>query len=321
MPLEGNLKSLNLVAVLQLISNEKMSGLLHVRCKAEAVCIGFVEGMISGAFYEKGGRQERIENYLVKSGMVSKENFANITRLQASTHQPIINLLIENNYLKQDEVEMIIKFKIQEVLDEVFVWTEGDFKFEENKTIYPKSIIKIKLNTEVVILEGMRRIDEWPRIIKAIPSPELVFKIKEKPDIKIELTAEEKRVYDLVNGKRTVQEIVEDSALGRFRTYSALFHLCSTGQIETFYIKPAVKEGFGLKFSLKFLLIPIEILLLLVYLIAIGGIGFFIRQQKLVRFNPVRLKSFNYLKADQSEIFYLLNNRLPTADELRENFD
>ncbi len=321
MSLEGNLKSLNLVAVLQLISNERMTGVLKIKSKAEVVCIGFDEGMITGAFYEKGGKQERLENYLVKSGMVSHENYHAITKIQESTNQPIINLLLENNYLKQEEVEMVIKFKIQEVLDEVFVWVEGEFKFETNKSIYPKSIIKIKMNTEAVILEGMRRIDEWPRIVKVISSNELVFKRKEKPDVRIEFTEEEKRVYELINDKSTVQEIIDIGGLGRFRTYSALFHLYSIGQIETYYIKPTLKEGVGLKFSLRFLLIPAVIFLVALYLILIISLGLYVRQERLFNLEVSSIESFNNRISDQSEIFFLINNRMPLPAELKQNFE
>lgn len=321
MSLEGNLKSLNLVAVLQLVSNERMTGILRIKSKSDIVCIGFNEGMISGAFYEKGGRQERLEGYLVKSGMVSQENYAAIIKIQESTHQPIVNLLVENNYLKREEVEMVIRFKIQEVLDEVFVWQEGEFKFEENKIMYAKSIIKVKLNTEGVILEGMRRIDEWPRIAKVVSSEELVFKTKEEPDIKIDFTVEEKRIFSLIDGKRAVQEIISLGGLGRFRTYSALFHLHTIGQIETYYIKPKLKEGMTLKFSFRFLLVPIEVLLIAAYALIFIGLGFYLRQKSLVRFEPLEIHAFNDRSTDHQEVFYLLNNRFAAAEELIQNFE
>jgi len=321
MSLEGNLKSLNLIAVLQLVSNERMSGILRIKSKAEVVCIGFGEGMISGAFYERGGRQERFENYLVKSGMVSKENYAAITKIQEATRQPIINILLENNYLKREELELVIRFKIQEVLDEVFAWQDGEFKFEETKIMYAKSLIKIRLNTEAVILEGMRRIDEWPRIVKVISSDELVFRPKEKPDITIDFTDEEKRVVGLIDSKRTVRDIIEDGGLGRFRTYSAVYHLFSSGQLETYYIKPSLKETGGIKFSFRFLLVPIEVLVIVAFVVLIAALGMVLRQQKVIDYQPTNLDRFNYHAADQSEVFYLVNDRLPTADELRHNFE
>ncbi len=321
MSLEGNLKSLNLIAVLQLVSNERMSGILRIKSKAEVVCIGFGEGMISGAFYEKGGRQEKLENYLVKSGMISKENYAAISKVQETTRLPIINILLENNYLKREEFELVIKFKIQEVLDEVFAWQDGDFKFEETKVMYAKSLIKLRLNTESVILEGMRRIDEWPRIVKVISSEDLVFQTKAKPDITIDFTAEEKRVMGLTDSKRTVHDIIEDGGLGRFRTYSALYHLFSSGQLETYYIKPSLKEPGGLKFSFRFLLVPIEVLLIITYLIVIAALGVVLREKKVIYYQPDNLQRYNYHAADQSEVFYLVHDRLPTADELRHNFE
>ncbi len=46
-----------------------------------------------------------------------------------------------------------------------------------------------------------------------------------------ELTADEKRVYPLIDGTRTLGEIVSLARLGEFECYSALFALSAAGAI------------------------------------------------------------------------------------------
>ncbi len=70
MPIEGDLKSLNLASVLQLVSQERLTGVFKLKRKSEIVDIGFAEGMVTGAFYERGEEFERLETYLVKSGII-----------------------------------------------------------------------------------------------------------------------------------------------------------------------------------------------------------------------------------------------------------
>mgnify|MGYP000220889489 CR=1 FL=1 len=72
MPIEGDLKSLNLSSVLQLISQDRLTGVLKIKRKNEIVDIGFAHGEITGAFYERGEKVERLETYFVRSGLIGK---------------------------------------------------------------------------------------------------------------------------------------------------------------------------------------------------------------------------------------------------------
>ena len=164
MPLEGDLKSLNLPTVLQLISQERITGVLKIKKKNEIVDIGFSEGEITGAFFERGDKVERLETYLVKSGILGKNVYEMVVEIHNETKRPMMNILLEDKYLTKEEVERIIKFKIEEVIDEIFTWNEGKFKFEQNSMVSPKSMIKIRMHTEGVILEAARRTDGWPKI-------------------------------------------------------------------------------------------------------------------------------------------------------------
>jgi sugar-specific transcriptional regulator TrmB len=86
-----------------------------------------------------------------------------------------------------------------------------------------------------VILEGTRRVDEWEILKKNIPEPNMVFKInrsvEEKRDT-INLTANEWRIISLVDGRRTVQQVVEDSGNDEFSVYRVINSLISSGLVE-----------------------------------------------------------------------------------------
>jgi hypothetical protein len=47
-----------------------------------------------------------------------------------------------------------------------------------------------------------------------------------------DLGADEKKVYPLVDGTRSVGGILEEARLGEFETYAALFQLLSAGMIK-----------------------------------------------------------------------------------------
>jgi hypothetical protein len=88
-------------------------------------------------------------------------------------------------------------------------------------------------------------VDEWSEIEKKISSPHLVFRrplgLEEKsvgglPSqtyLKEKLSSEQELVYNLVDGTRTVQEIIDRSLLGKFNASEILVDLSGMGLIET----------------------------------------------------------------------------------------
>lgn len=307
---------------MQLISQERLSGVLKIKRKNELVDIGFAEGEVTGAFYERGEKMDRLEDYLVRSGFIGKNVYDLVLEIHDETKRPIMNVILEDHYLTVEEVERIIKFKIQEVMDELFSWVEGNFKFEQGSVIYPKSLIKIRMNTEGLILESARRMDEWPRINKAIPSDDIVFKKIENPELKFTPPEDEARVLSLLDGHRSIEDLIEISGLGKFRTYSCLYRLNSSGQIEVAYAKPATKttRPKRKKLSLKFLTAPVGLVITVAILVFELLIGNFLAQLELVTFKALNKDAFHPSYEAYKEVFFFQHNRTPSTNEVKQLF-
>jgi len=320
MAIEGDLSSLNITSVLQLISRERLTGVLKIRKSTEVVDVGFIDGDITGAFFELGERVERLETYLVKSGMIGKNLFEMIEDIHHESRRPVMNIIIEDKYLTIEELERTIKFKIQEVMDELFTWNEGEFKFEEGALIYPKSIIKIRMHTEGLILESARRLDEWPRISKAISSDEIVFKRIDRPELKLQPKEDEARVLSLIDERRSVSDLVEISGLGKFHTYSCLYHLLSSGQIEVAYAKPAVKQGRVMDVSIKTFVAPMAIAIAAGVLLIGFVIGSIIASKGWMAVDLIDNEAYQNNPDDYEKIFFYKLQRKPSAQEIEGLF-
>ncbi len=321
MPIEGDLRSLNLSTVLQLISQEHLTGVLKIKKRNDIVDVGFADGQITGAFFERGENVERLETYLVRSGLVGKNVYEMVEEIHTETKRPIMNILLEDKYLTQQEIERIIKFKIQEVIDEVFTWDHGEFKFEQGSVIYPKSMIRIRLNAEGIVMESARRLDEWPKIKTTITSEDIVYKKVERPELKLTPGEEESRILSLLDGHRSVADMVEISGYGKFHTYSCLYRLLTTGQIEVSYAKPTTftfkPER---KISLKFLRIPVGIAFVVAVLIVEFLLGNYVVRQNST---SLRLLHDDFYMQDYKtyqEIFYYRHTRTPSVNEVQEIF-
>lgn len=322
MPIEGDLKSLNLSSVMQLIAQENLTGVLKIRRRNETVDMGFSSGQVTGAFYEKGDKAERMEKYLVRSGIIGKNVYELVEEIHRETRRPIMNIILEDKYVTMAQVENLIRFKIQEVIDEIFTWDDGAFKFEQNSVIYPKSMIKIRLNTEALILEAARRFDEWAKISKSVASGDIVFRKVERPELKLKPSQEEERVLSLLNGHRSVDDLIELSGLGKFRTYSYLYRLLSTGQIEMSYAKPTPKKARPkMKLSLKFLRAPITFTIIVVILIIEFLIGSYVSSHSILSIDLVNDDFYIQNHEHYREIFFYKHDRKPSVKEVIEIFE
>ena len=147
----------------------------------------------------------------------------------------------------------------------LFRWHRGEYYFDQKARVDLESEENIPpMSAESILMEGIQMIDEWPIIEKKIPNFGIVFRpTVELSDIdlsdiaaedtefeaafakvnafappgpdtgeKIRLSREEAEVFLLLDGKSSVNEVVESSKLGEFHTCKALLDLLERQIIE-----------------------------------------------------------------------------------------
>lgn len=105
-------------------------------------------------------------------------------------------------------------------------WETGTFRFKQGKD---EAIAKnIEVDTNGLLMEGMRRIDESIRLIAYLQGVDKVFHIEEeilKNIGVLELSQEAKKIAELFDGKRTVQDVTDDSELFKVESLEAIIEL------------------------------------------------------------------------------------------------
>lgn len=232
MALAGNLKDFGVPDILQLIMSQEKSGVLTIKSDSSVANIGFAKGQLVEAIYGGAARDQVLRDYFVKSGRISREELQEISKNQAEAGSSFEETILKFGFVSQEELREIVVFRIQEVMDILLTWKEGEYRFETDATIYPKGVVEVSVNPQAVMMEGMRRMDEWPRILRVLSDPKIILAQKAKPILSVEFGPEEKKVLEFVDGTRTLAELQEVTGLGRFRTYQACFNLLEVGAIE-----------------------------------------------------------------------------------------
>jgi hypothetical protein len=232
MALEGNLSDFSIPEILQLISSQRKNGVLTLRQGQDEAAFDLDQGYITGGFYRQEGRQEHISEYLFKTGLVSQAGFMEAEAQQKALKVPLEEILIERGFLSQDDFEEVIRFKIQEIMDEIFTWVEGHYVFDVKARLYTQAKYPVRLAVDGFLLEGMRRLDEWLRIKKEIPSLETIVKAGSKPR-PAGLTPEQEKLLEFL-GLRSLSaaNLIALSGMGKFLTCQTLSELLELGLAE-----------------------------------------------------------------------------------------
>jgi tetratricopeptide (TPR) repeat protein len=247
MAIKGSLKEASLPDVLQLLAMGKKSGCLAVTHRNNFGYVYFDKGLISYASIVN--RRDRIGDILVKAGSISQAQLDSAISAQTLHRDKRIGeLLVAQGAVSRDALHTQIRLQIEEAVYYLFTWTQGTFNFEADVRPEEQDLL-VSINPESLLLEGARRVDEWSLIEKKISSLDLVFDVDRKKvqESGVELPREQQVVMDLLDGRRDVLAVIEDSGLGEFEVGKAVYGLVSAGFAQrtgkTKAAEPAVSDA------------------------------------------------------------------------------
>ena len=235
MALEGQIKVFGVADIIQLISQQQKTGVLCVQkelgVKAE---INFLKGNITGAKPTEYKTSCPLGEMLVSAKLLSPENQKKSLDEQEKTFEYLGQILVRDGLATSEIVERALITQIYETAYDVLQWNEGTYFFEQ-KNIVLDSNLPNPVPVESMLLDVLRMVDEWPELEKQFSSFDVMY--HHVPGTSGEdLDDEETIVYRLVDGKTTIQEIINRGLLGRFSTVKALIDLNRRGYVES--IKP-----------------------------------------------------------------------------------
>ncbi len=161
----------------------------------------------------------------------------------SQTKKRLGGILVELGYLKPKDLFWGVKYQVQEIVASLFGMTEGSYEFIPGE-IPPGEVITLHMSTANLIMQGIKRIDDWTRISRGIPPMETVLRPTSDP-LKlyqdVDLSSEEKTILSLFDGKRTIKDAIGQSRAGDFEALKAVYVFFSIGMLEKEGGKPQKK--------------------------------------------------------------------------------
>ncbi|MBF0378342.1 MAG: DUF4388 domain-containing protein [Desulfamplus sp.] len=232
MNLQGDFEGLFLTSILQLLCNDQKTGLLRVTSGDNECKVFFEEGTI---VYASGSQKESRLGYILRQdGIISAEQLQKCLELGREQKVSLGKILVDKGYVTMSTLKKYNTKQVEEILYSLLLWKKGKFEYKDIK-LNLEGMVITQLNPMKLILEASRRIDELSVLNTVITSESLVFKISghvQNKEDEIRLNANEWRILSLIDGNRTIRQIVSQSGYDDFAVYKIIFSLNSYGLIE-----------------------------------------------------------------------------------------
>lgn len=231
MSFAGNLKTVSIPDIFQLIFSTKKTGVLYIIKADIKKEIYFKSGFT--IFAMSSEEQDLFGNLLLKMGRISKPDLEKVLK-EKKDGKKIGAALVEKGIFTRDEILDCLRMQIEEIIYGLFGWKDGEFNFVEGKAPPPETI-QTELNPMNIIMEGTRRIDEWEELKKILPSDNAMLELEKNPVLKTEqirFTRNEVLVMALIGSGKKMSDLLNDSSLDQFLTSKALANIMQVGLIK-----------------------------------------------------------------------------------------
>lgn len=216
MKLTGNLETMSLADLLQWCASNLKTGTLRIRRDPIEKNFFFQKGRLFSS--TSSSPRETLVQFLLRSGKVTEEHLSKAFVEQNRSNEPLGQILIDDGIITESDLAELLRVKTVESIYDCFLWTEGDFAF--SGAVPDKIAAPTPLNIDALILEGMRRTDEWKRIRETFRSRFTTFKREGKSArATTDSTQDDERILGLVEqGKNLVDIALELNTLEFYTT-------------------------------------------------------------------------------------------------------
>jgi hypothetical protein len=226
MAIAGNLRTMQLSELLQWLSTGLKSGTLVVRGAPGEKRIYFEKGRVTSS--SSTLEREHLGRFLVGFGFITEEELIRALEVQQESRILLGKILVMIGAIKEAELADLVRLKAAETIYDIFLWNEGSFAFIDGE-IPQLPMVPISSDVTGIVMEGLRRYDEWQRIKTKIASmrqiPSLAVPVEEA------LGEREKLILGAINGHRSIDQIALETHNPEFHVAKLVFDLMQSGHL------------------------------------------------------------------------------------------
>ncbi|MEN9355493.1 MAG: hypothetical protein RL318_2818 [Fibrobacterota bacterium] len=221
--LNGQLKEFPLTDVLQFIQQQRKSGRLILSTRTQRAEIGIQRGNI--AFVEVDGKnvETQISRWLQTSARITQDELLGLESVSRQMDRSVLETLVAKRFITSEERAEWAHYVAEDLVCDLFAWQDGSHEFNTELPATTPRNIPLNLSTEMISMEGMRRTDEWPRLLQRFPTPDVAVSRGNLSLEEIE-PGPERMILDAIpeEGQITLIDLEKRVPFTRYRIYEVL---------------------------------------------------------------------------------------------------
>lgn len=235
--LEGRIEHVPLGEVLQMLQHLRQTGVLEVRrgstgTEERAISICMSQGTIDLALGRAQDQEFLLGRYLLEDELLDREDLERLLGSRTPGPRTLLGTrLVKLGYLSAEDLQRALVRQTSELAYEALRWRRGSYRFVRFATRPEALEARLGLPIGAILMEGLRRVDEWRLIEEQIRSWDEILRPDQDAIAAIDLdrlSREERAVLAAVDGRRSVRDIVAAVGTGSFEVCKVLFQLLTS---------------------------------------------------------------------------------------------
>jgi hypothetical protein len=168
---------------------------------------------------------ERLGEVLYRHGAITRAQFDEAIKLISGSRR-IGDIVVQKGWIKPNDLYGMLQKQVKEIFFNALSVASGFFYFARG--IDAASLpVRVNLTTGALLMEGVQRIDEWAYFREKIADSSVVPQRVEGKQASGEPGVE--KIWALIDGKRTLDELARISGLGEFESTKSLYAILQSG--------------------------------------------------------------------------------------------
>ncbi|MFQ3581288.1 DUF4388 domain-containing protein [Chloracidobacterium validum] len=231
LPTTGSLTTTGVPDLLRRAYSERFTGELLLTRGAARKQIYLETGNI--VFASSNQDEDRIGASLLRHGLITQADFDRVMA-QTVEGKRFGQALVEAGIMSQRDLITNITFQVLDIIYSVFNWTTGSFEFIAGEQRVAEEL-KLKLTTASIILEGVRRIEDFGIIRRGLGDLNRFIAPSSSPLLRMQtmtLKPFERQLLELITQPLDLLHLLVVATTPPAVTLKSLFGLISAGVLE-----------------------------------------------------------------------------------------
>ncbi len=249
---EGSLAERDFPTLVHALHETRWSGILTLSNKGVGKSVTVQEGRL--VFASSTSPDERLGELLLRKGRIALRQYVDAGKLLGPGKR-LGTVLVESGVLSPKDLVKAVVEHTQEIIYNAFQWTEGHYRLQERAE--SAEAITLKISTPDIIMEGIRRIEAWSRIDRAVGGLAAQYQVTDRAHELARgmiLVTEQNTMLDLLAAPQDVEMLCSSSTMADFdvcRTLWAFRVIGIAQRLDTPAPVPQDAEDEGLGFVIS----------------------------------------------------------------------